>query len=233
MARLQKEKHQALRQCAARSETCEREKLPDGWIRLEFLIHLRLKRPHLRGRRTLLRNKHATNETAVAGRDQCKRQVREEEPETKYASDQDRHSEPCTVEKFVEDATIGCDYTLDEIAGVPFHPSALVAGPSLTQNPRTHQWRERERHKTRGKNRHDNRHRKLAKDAAKQSGDENQRNENRGERQRHREDGKRNFASAVKCRFQDRLTMLRAPHHVFQKDDCVIDKETNRQGQRH
>src|SRR5262249_50878195 len=127
----------------ARGKTGQREKLPDGWIVLKFLVHLRLKRAHLRGRRAFLRDKDAANKTAVARGYQSERQVCEEEPETKNASDDDRHSEPCAIEEPVERATVGSDHAFDEIARVPFHPRAFVAGPALTEDARAHQRRKR------------------------------------------------------------------------------------------
>jgi hypothetical protein len=72
--------------------------------------------------------------------------VREEKPETKNASEQDRHSKPCAIENLSSIPAIGSDHALDEIAGVPFHPGALMAGPALTQDASAHQRRERQRH---------------------------------------------------------------------------------------
>src|SRR5262249_19239928 len=111
-----------------------------------FLIHLRLKCAHLRRRGAFLCNEQATNETAVTPRYQCEGQMREEERETKNAREQDRHSKPCTIEKLIEHPAIGSDHTLDEIAGVPFHPGALMAGPALTEDASAHQRSERQRH---------------------------------------------------------------------------------------
>ena len=106
--------------------------------------------------------------------------MREKEPETEDADDQDRHGQPRPVQKPVERATVRSDHALDEIGRVPFHPGALVPGFALSQNARAHQGRERQRHKTRGKNGHDDRDGELAEDAAKKSRDENQRNEDSG-----------------------------------------------------
>src|SRR5215471_21151539 len=127
--------------------------------------------------------------------------MREEKPETKDASEQDRHSKPCAIEEFIEHPAIGSDYTLDKIARVPFHPGPLMASPALTQNASAHQRRERQRHKARGENGHNDRDRKFAENPAKQPGNENQRNENRGKRKRHRQDCKRDFARAVESGF--------------------------------
>ena len=91
---------------------------------------------------------NAANETAVARRQQRERQMGEEKPETKNAREQDRHSQPRAIEKLVERPAVGSDHALDEIAGVPFHPGAFMAGPALTQNARAHQRREGQRHKT-------------------------------------------------------------------------------------
>src|SRR5262249_27711501 len=107
---------------------------------------------------------------------QCERQMREEEPETKNASDKDRNSEPCAIEKPVEGATVAGDHAFDKIAGISFHPGALVTGFALPKNPRTHQRRERQGRKTRGEDGHNDRNREFAKYAAEQSRDENQRN---------------------------------------------------------
>src|SRR5439155_12853033 len=114
--------------------------------------------------------------------------MREEKPETKNAREQDRHSKPCAIEKLIEHPAIGSDHALNEVAGVPFHPGAFMAGPALTQDASAHQRRKRQRHKARGENGYDDRDGKFAKDSAKQSGNENQRDENRGKRERHRED---------------------------------------------
>ena len=148
----------------------------------------------------------------------------EEEPKTQNAGEHDRYGEPRAIEKLVERATVSSDHTLDEIAGVPFHPGALVAGFALAQNARAHQRRERQRYKPRGQNGHNDRDGELAEDAAEKSGDENQRNKNGCERKGHRQDGKRDFARAIKCSFQDRLAVFGAPHHVFQKHNRIIDQ---------
>ena len=145
------------------------------------MVHLRLKRAHLRRRRAFLGDKDAANETAVAWGYQSERQVCEEEPETKNASDKDRHSKPRAIEKPVERTAVGSDHAFDESTGVPFHPRAFVTGPALPQNARAHQWRKRQGHETRGENGYDDCDRKFAKNAAEQAGDENQRDENRGE----------------------------------------------------
>src|SRR5213592_1999343 len=113
--------------------------------------------------------------------------MREEEPQTKNADEQDRHREPCTIEEPIQGATVCSDHAFDEVVGVTFHPGAFVSGFALAQDARTHQGRERQRHKTRGKNSHDDRDRELAKDAAEKSRDENQRNENSSQRKGHRQ----------------------------------------------
>src|SRR5215470_19266660 len=104
--------------------------------------------------------------------------MRKKEPETKNARENDWKSEPCAIEKPVERATVDRDYALDKITGVPFHPGAFVAGFALSQNARTHQWGQRQRHKPRSKDSDNNRHRKLAKDATEKSRNEDERNEN-------------------------------------------------------
>src|SRR5262249_19825848 len=137
---------QPLRQWSARGKPGERKKLSDSWILLDFLVHLRLKRAHLRWRGAFLCDEQAANETAITPRYQCEWQMREEEPKTKNARQQDRHGQPRTIEKLIEQPTIGSNHTLDEIAGVPFHPSTLVARPALTKDASAHQRRERQGH---------------------------------------------------------------------------------------
>src|SRR5258708_10943637 len=141
----------------------------------------------------------------------------EEEPKAQNAGEHDRHSEPCAIEIPVERATVSSDHTLDEIARLPFHPGALVASLALAQNARAHQGRERQRDKSRSKNGNNNRDRALAQDAAEKSGDENERNKNGCERKVHRQDWKRDIASAIKRSFQDRLALFDAPHTVLQQ----------------
>ena len=110
----------------------------------------------------------------------------EKEPETKNASEQDRHREPCAVEKFVEQPTVGSNHALDKIGREPLHPGAFVSCFPLTQDTRAHQRSKRQRYKTRGENGDYNCNGEFPENAAKQSRQENQRDENRGKRQRHR-----------------------------------------------
>ena len=108
------------------------------------------------------------------GGKQRERQMREEKPKTKNASEQDRHSKPCAIEKLVEHPAVGSNHALDEIAGVPFHPGAFMSGPALTQDARAHQRCQASTKQARGENGHDDRDGKFAEDAAEQSGNENQ-----------------------------------------------------------
>ena len=232
-ARLQKKKHESLRQCAARGETGQREKLAHAGLILKFLVHLGLERAHLRRGRSFLRDENATNETAVARRYQRERQIREEKPESKDASGQNRHGEPCAIEKPVERSAVSSDYPLNEIAGVALHPCRFMASFALPEDPRAHQRRERQRYKPRSENGNDDRDGEFTKNAAEQSRNKNERNENRGQRESHRQNRERNFAGAIESRFEDRLTVLGPAHDVFQKYDRVINKETDGQRQRH
>ena len=90
----------------------------------------------------------------------------EKKPETKNASEQDRHREPCAVEKFVEQPTVGSNHALDKIGREPLHPGAFVSCFPLTQDTRAHQRSKRQRYKTRCQNGHDDRNGKLAEDTA-------------------------------------------------------------------
>src|SRR5215472_1971263 len=99
-----------------------------------------------------------------------------EKPESKDAGDQDRDSKPCAVEKPIERPAIRINDTIDEIAGVTFHPGRLMASFAFPQNAGAHQRRERQRYKTGCENRHDDRDGEFTKNASEQSRNEYQRN---------------------------------------------------------
>ena len=65
-ARFENAKDNSLRQCGTRTGSSVREKLRDARLRLDFLVHLFLKRAHLLGRGTLLGNENTASKTAVA-----------------------------------------------------------------------------------------------------------------------------------------------------------------------
>ena len=66
-----------------------------------------------------------------------------------------------------------------------------------------------------------------------QSRHENQRNKDRRERERHGKNGEGNFARAVQRGPVNRFAGFRTADDVLQKDNRVIDQESDRKGQRH
>src|SRR5439155_7387862 len=67
-ARFENAKDNSLRRCATRSGSSVREELRDARLRLDFLVHLFLKRAHLLWRGTLLGNENTASKTAVSDR---------------------------------------------------------------------------------------------------------------------------------------------------------------------
>src|SRR5205085_7682039 len=157
LARFKNAKDNSLRQRATRSGSDVREKLRNAWLRLDFLVHLFLKRAHLIGRSSLLGNKDAAGKTAVAYRQKRARQMGEEKPETKNTDDENRHRQVGAIKEFVESNTVPFDHTFDEITGPFFHSRLFVPGSAFTQNARAHQWSQGQRDKTGRENRHNDR----------------------------------------------------------------------------
>ena len=58
-------------------------------------------------------------------------------------------------------------------------------------------------------------------------------NKDGNERQRHRQDGKADFAGALDRRLHGRIAGLHVTNDVFQHDDGVVDDEADRERKRH
>ena len=113
--------------------------MADIRVRFQLFIDLLLINPHLRRRRTFLRDKNAAHETAVSRRQQGEGQIGKEKPETNNASQQNRHGQPGAIEEFVQRAPVSGDHALDKIASPFLHSGAFMPGLSLAENARAHQ----------------------------------------------------------------------------------------------
>src|SRR3954447_6997625 len=162
----EKGQDRGLRRRTAAGEPGEREILIHVRVLLQLLIHELLMGVHLRGRRSLLCNEDALDESAIARRQKRGRQVREEDPETEHAADQYRCGEPCAIEEPIEPAPIALDHALNPVANPLLDARLFVTRSAFAQHARGHEWRERERDQPRGEDRYNDRDRKLAEDAA-------------------------------------------------------------------
>ena len=121
---------------------------------------------------------------------------------------------------------------LEEIADSALHPG-LAAVSSLAQDPRTHHRSQRDRDNTRSEDRHDDRHGEFPEDSADDPGNHHHWQKHHRQRDGHGDDGKGDLAGAIDGCHHWLLARLDQADSVLQEDDGVIDKKTNRQGQRH